>query len=130
MKYRNILLVDDDIDDRMLFEQTLEEMDPAIRLHCAENGREMVDWLGQCPEQDLPDLVILDQFMPKMTGRESLVFLKENPRYKYIQVILYSTHPMQDFFLSCRELGALDVVVKPDTIQAYRNMIGQFIAGK
>ena len=130
MKYRKILLVDDDIDDRMLFEQTLEEMDPAIRLHCAENGLEMIDWLDQCPEQDLPDLVILDQIMPKMTGRESLVYLKENPRYNYIPVILYTIHPMQDFFLSCRELGALEVVIKPDTIQTYRNMIGQFITGK
>ena len=128
MKYNNILLVDDDMDDRMLFQQTLEEMDPAIRMHDVENGLDMMDWLEQCPDKDLPDLVILDQIMPKMTGKESLKFLKENPRYKYIPVILYSTFQVKDFLLSCRELGALDVVAKPDTIQAYRTMIGQFIS--
>ena len=128
MKYNNILLVDDDMDDRMLFQQTLEEMDPAIRMHDVQNGLDMVDWLEQCPDKDLPDLVILDQIMPKMTGKESLKFLKENPRYKYIPVILYSTFQVKDFLLSCRELGALDVVAKPDTIQAYRTMIGQFIS--
>jgi len=128
MKYNNILLVEDDMDDRMLFQQTLEEMDPAIRMHDVENGLDMVDWLEQCPDKDLPDLVILDQIMPKMTGKESLKFLKENPRYKYIPVILYSTFQVKDFLLSCRELGALDVVAKPDTIQAYRTMIGQFIS--
>ena len=77
--------------------------------------------------QDLPDLVILDQHMPKMTGRESLVFLKESPRYKDLPVIVYSTFQIKDFYLSCLELGALDVVAKPDTIQAYRDMIEQLI---
>jgi CheY-like chemotaxis protein len=128
MKYYKILLVDDDMDDRMLFQQTLEEIDPAIRVHDVENGLDMVDWLDRCSDKDLPDLVILDQIMPKMTGKESLIFLKESPRYKYIPVILYSTFQVKDFLNSCRELGALDVVAKPDTIQAYRNMIGQFIS--
>ena len=130
MKYTNILLVDDDLDDRLLFEQTLGEMDPDAQVHCSENGLEMVAFLDQCIDRDLPDLVILDQNMPKMTGRESLMFLKESPRYKHITVIVYSTFQVRDFYLSCRELGALDVVAKPDTIQAYRNMIGQFITGK
>src|SRR5258707_4535864 len=100
MKYKNILLVDDDIDDRMLFEQTLGETDPAIGVHGAENGLEMVAWLDQCAEKELPDLIILDQNMPKMTGKESLVFLKESPRYRSIPVILYSTYQIKDFFLS------------------------------
>jgi len=127
MKYKHILLVDDDLDDRMLFEEILGEMDPAIRLDYAENGLEMVAWLDQCSGKDLPDLVILDQNMPKMTGKESLIFLKESPRYKDIPVIVYSTYQIKDFYSSCRQLGAMDVVAKPDTIQAYRNMIGQLI---
>lgn len=127
MKYSNILLVDDDLDDRMLFEQIVGETNPDVHVHTAENGLEMVAWLDKCTDQDLPDLVILDQNMPKMTGRESLIFLKESPRYKKIPVILYSTCQVRDFYLSCRELGALDVIDKPDTIQAYRDMISQIL---
>jgi len=130
MKYRNILLVDDDLDDRMLFEQTLGEMGPGIRMEGVENGLEMMEWLDQCTDNELPDLIILDQNMPKMTGKESLIFLKGSPRYKDISVIIYSTYQMKDFFLSCRELGAMDVVSKPDTIQSYRDMIGRFITAK
>lgn len=127
MRYKNVLLVDDDLDDRMLFEQTLGEMNPAVQVNFAENGLEMVAYLDKCTDQELPNLVILDQNMPKMTGRESLIFLKESPRYKSIPVIVYSTYQIKDFYLSCLELGAMDVVAKPDTIQAYRDMIGQFI---
>jgi CheY-like chemotaxis protein len=126
MKYRNILLVDDDLDDRMLFEQTLGEIGPDLHMTGVENGLEMVDWLEKCADNALPELIILDQNMPKMTGKESLVFLKGHPRYKNIPVIVYSTYQVKDFFLSCRDLGALDVVSKPDTIQSYREMIGMF----
>lgn len=130
MKYAHILLADDDPDDRLLFEQILGEVNPGIRIHFAENGLEMVAWLDKCTDQELPDLVILDQIMPKMTGRESLIFLKESPRYKDIPVIVYSTYQIKDFYLGCRELGALDVIDKPDTIQAYRDMIRQILTGK
>jgi CheY-like chemotaxis protein len=127
MKYKHILLVDDDLDDRMLFEQTLGEIDQEVLVHFAENGLEMVSWLDKHTDEDLPDLIILDQNMPKMSGRESLIFLKESLRYKHIPVIIYSTYQIRDFYFSCRELGALDVLAKPDTIQAYRDMIGQFM---
>jgi CheY-like chemotaxis protein len=130
MKYKNILLADDDLDDRMLFEKTLGEIGPGMHMHGVENGLEMVAWLDQCTDSDLPDLIILDQIMPKMTGKESLVFLKESPRYKNIPVIIYSTHQVGDFFLACRELGATDVLSKPDTIQSYRDMIGNFVNAK
>jgi CheY-like chemotaxis protein len=130
MKYKKILLVDDDLDDRMLFEQTLGEIDTGMQMHGVENGLDMVAWLDQCTDRELPDLIILDQNMPKMTGKESLVFLKESPRYRYIPVIIYSTYQVRDFFLACRELGAMDVVSKPDTIQSYRDMIGRFVAAE
>jgi len=126
MKYTRVLLVDDDTDDRQIFEQILQEIDPLIRLDSAGDGLEMIDHLEGCPDQDLPDLIILDQNMPRMTGKESLVFLKQSSRYRLIPVILYSTYQVKDFFRECREQGALDVVSKPDTMQSYRDMIHHF----
>lgn len=126
MKYTKVLLVDDDTDDRQIFEQILQEIDPLIRLDSAGDGLEMIDHLEGCQDPDLPDLIILDQNMPRMTGKESLVFLKQNSRYRLIPVILYSTYQVKDFFRECREQGALDVVSKPDTMQSYRDMINHF----
>ncbi len=75
IKYKKILLVDDDTDDRLIFEEILREMD-----------------------DDFLNMIILDQNMPKMTGRESLVFLKESPRYQAIPAIIYSTYQGKDFY--------------------------------
>lgn len=130
IKYKKILLVDDDIDDRLIFEEILREMDDDSLLVYAENGLEMVAILDKTKEEELPDMIILDQNMPKMTGKESLVFLKESSRYQTIPTIIYSTYQVKDFYRECLLLGAQDVVAKPDSLQAYREMIEQFLAAR
>ncbi|HEY4335727.1 MAG TPA: response regulator [Puia sp.] len=127
VKYKKIILVDDDADDRQVFEEILLEIDPEAVVVTAGNGLEMVAMLDKMTNDDLPDMIILDQKMPKMTGKESLIFLKESPRYKHIAAIVYSTYQLEDFYQECLELGAQDVIAKPDTLQAYREMIEQFL---
>jgi len=127
LKYKRILLVDDDADDRQIFEELLHDLDPDTVVDNAENGLEMISILNSTDADDLPGMIILDQNMPKMTGKESLIFLKENPRYQLIPTIIYSTYQVNDFYRQCLTLGAQDVVVKPDTMQAYRDMIEQFL---
>jgi len=127
LKYKKIILVDDDADDRQIFEEILLEIDPEAEIVTAENGLEMVAQLDKMSDDDLPDMIILDQNMPKMTGKESLIFLKESPRYRHISTIVYSTYQVKDFYQECLELGAQDVVAKPDTLQAYRELIEQFL---
>src|ERR1700742_1339114 len=98
LKYKKIVLVDDDADDRQIFEEILFEIDPEAEIVTAENGLEMVAILDKMPEDQLPDMIILDQNMPKMTGKESLIFLKESERYRHIPTIIYSTHQVKDFY--------------------------------
>jgi CheY-like chemotaxis protein len=127
MKYKKILLVDDDIDDQLIFAELVRETDEDALLIFAENGLEMVALLDKTEDDDLPEMIILDQNMPKMTGKESLIFLKESHRYQHIPTIIYSTFQVKDFYRECLELGALDVIDKPDTMQAYREMIERFL---
>lgn len=127
LKYKKILLVDDDADDRQIFGEILDEIDPDTLVETAENGLEMVAILDKMKDDELPEMIILDQNMPKMTGKDSLIFLKDSPRYRHIPTIVYSTYQVKDFYQECLELGAQDVVAKPDTMQAYREMIEQFL---
>jgi CheY-like chemotaxis protein len=127
MKYTKILLADDDMDDRLIFADLLSAANPDAALTFAENGLEMISLLDNTTGDDLPDIIILDQNMPRMTGKESLVFLKESQRYRHIPTFIYSTYQVSEFYRECIDLGALDVVAKPDTIQGYREMIDQLL---
>jgi CheY-like chemotaxis protein len=130
LKYKKILLVDDDEDDRQIFREIVREVDPYATLDFAENGLDMIAMLGKMSDTDLPGMIILDQNMPRMTGKESLIYLKENDRYRHIPTIVYSTYQVKDFYQECLQLGAEDVVAKPDTMQAYREMIEQFLVAQ
>ena len=127
LKYKKILLVDDDEDDRQIFTEIVCDVDTEAIVEYAENGLEMIAQLDKMPDDELPDMIILDQNMPRMTGKESLIFLKESPRFQQIPTIVYSTYQVKDFYQECLELGAQDVVAKPDTMQAYREMVEQFL---
>jgi len=127
LKYKKILLVDDDEDDRQIFAEIVCDVDTEAMVECAENGLDMISMLNKMPDDELPGLIILDQNMPRMTGKESLIFLKESPRYQHIPAIVYSTYQVRDFYQECLELGAQDVVPKPDSMQAYREMIEHFL---
>lgn len=127
LKYKRLILVDDDTDDRQIFKEMVAEIDREAAVECAENGLEMIDLLTRMADGQLPEVIILDQNMPQMTGKESLIYLRETPRYRNIPVIVYSTYQIRDFYKECLELGANDVVPKPDTLQAYREMIGQLL---
>jgi CheY-like chemotaxis protein len=127
LKYKKIVLVDDDEDDRQIFIDIVRAVDPEAIVECAENGLEMIDLLDRLPDEDLPGMIVLDQNMPRMTGKESLIYLKGKPRYKTIPTVLYSTYQVKDFYHECLDLGAQDVLAKPDTMQAYREMVEQFL---
>jgi CheY-like chemotaxis protein len=127
LKYKKILLVDDDEDDRQIFTEIVCDVDSEALVEYAENGLEMIASLNKMPDEELPGMIILDQNMPRMTGKESLIFLKESPRYQQIATIVYSTYQVKDFYQECLELGAQDVVAKPDTMQAYREMVEQLL---
>src|ERR1700744_4493355 len=123
LKYKKILLVDDDENDRQIFTDIVCDVDPDAEAEYAENGLEMMPALDKMPDEELPGMIILDQNMPRMTGKESLIYLKESPRYRHIPTIVYSTYQVRDFYQECLELGADDVVAKPDTIENYRTLV-------
>ncbi len=67
----NIVLADDDSDDRLLFEEAIEEIDVKTNLSLFKDGKELLDYL-LLPDTILPEIVFLDLNMPIMDGWEFL----------------------------------------------------------
>ena len=91
----NILLADDDKDDRMFFEKALKEIPIATYFKTAHDGEELMDYLNKNIEH-LPDVLFLDLAMPRKSGYECLVEIKENEKLKSLHVIVFSTSNMLD----------------------------------
>jgi len=129
MNVKTIMLAEDDEDDRYLFSGFVLERKDIILLHATENGMEMIDFLNDMPnENDFPDLIVLDQNMPKMSGIETLQSLKSNGRYSRIPIAIYTTYADKKLIQECHDAGAMMIVEKPSSPHGYRVMIDQLIS--
>src|ERR1043165_5544517 len=101
-----ILYADDDSDDCELLVEALGKIDPSIECRMANDGKHALKMLNDF--DDLPDYIFLDVNMPVMDGRDCLVELKKDERFKEIPVVIYSTTQNENEISDLYELGAVD----------------------
>ena len=114
------LLADDDEDDKQLFCEALEQVDPSVVCYHAANGLEALDILST---NVMPHLIFLDINMPGMNGWQCLKAIKGNEAYKHIPVLMYSTSAhLRDVDIAL-DLGALCFFTKPHNFSDLKNML-------
>jgi CheY-like chemotaxis protein len=116
-----IFYADDDRDDRELFADALEEVDPGVKLVLAHDGREIIELLEK--QREVPDFIFLDINMPVMSGKETLKRLKSVDRLKSVPIIMYTTTSNKEEFKNLVLLGATDCVVKGVSFQAIKDSL-------
>ena len=77
-----VLVAEDDPSVRMTISFVLE--DEGFQVACAEDGEEALRMI----EADLPDVILLDQIMPKMGGQEVLTRLRSAASTRDIPVLV------------------------------------------
>lgn len=102
-----ILIVEDEEDLRKALEIRLKQNN--FRVIMSRDGE---DGLKKAKEE-LPDLIILDVIMPKMSGFEVCHHLKADPEYKDIPVIMLSIKSSEDAVKKGYENGVDEYITKP-----------------
>jgi CheY-like chemotaxis protein len=127
MKWKALtfLLVDDDEDDRELFQIALEEVEHDIHYLEAASGVEALRTLRH--SDTLPDYIFLDLNMPHMNGRECLIELKKDPRLTAIPVIIFSTSNDPRDIEETKILGAIEFITKPHKTSILTTLLKEFI---
>ncbi len=134
MKFKRILLAEDNLDDIELTLRVLAEYHLANKVDVVRDGVETLDYLfrrGRFADRPPgnPALLVLDNKMPRVDGLEVVRQIKTDERLKTIPVVmLTSSHEQGDLFKSY-ELGVNAYVIKPvkffDFVNAVRE-IGAF----
>jgi CheY-like chemotaxis protein len=123
-----VLLVEDDQDDKQLFVTFFKNRKDIQLLPAVGNGAELISYLSKVQsDQDLPHLIVLDQNMPLMNGKQTLQYLKSHARYANIPAVIYSTYTDSSLIFDCKELGASMVAVKPIDAEGYQKMMDDFL---
>ena len=126
----NILLADDDMDDRFFFDKALKEIPMASQLITVNNGEQLMEHLTT-HAGPLPDILFLDLSMPRKTGFECLSEIKENEKLKGITVIMLTTSFTRGLDLEDNlrktliRMGATDYIRKPVAFDELKQIIKQ-----
>lgn len=102
--------------DFLLTQEALKECNVGYVLHHFQEGTEALKYLNkQVPYQDavMPDFVLLDLNMPKMSGLEVLQIIKNTPYLKKIPIIVLSTSYSDSDVEAAYELHANAYIPKP-----------------
>lgn len=105
---KKVLVVEDSSTMRSLIVTTVEDLMGYETVE-VKNG---IEALKVLPTQPF-DLIITDINMPNINGLEVVKFVKENPRYKAIPMIIVSTEQGEKEIQKGLALGASEYLTKP-----------------
>lgn len=117
-----ILLVEDDDNDMFFVRRATESTGAGHALHGVHNGEEAIHYLrGEEGFSDrkkfpLPNVILTDLKMPQMDGFDFLDWLRSNPQYAVIPVIVYSSSHLEQDIRKAYSLGANSYITKPTSI--------------
>jgi two-component system nitrogen regulation response regulator NtrX len=106
---RTILVVDDEASILQSLEGILS--DEGFEVICAKSGNQALEKI----EEVIPDLVLLDIWMPGMDGIETLASIKE--AYPNLQVVMMSGHGSIETAVKATKEGAYDFIEKPLSLE-------------
>jgi len=116
-----ILLVEDNEDDAFFMKQALKDAEITNPFQHVEDGQAAIDYLagtGKYADRQqypLPMVVFLDLKLPFKTGHEVLQWIRAQPDFqKLVVIVLTSSNEPVDLKRSY-QLGANSFVVKPPT---------------
>jgi two-component system chemotaxis response regulator CheY len=119
---KNILIVEDSATTRALIRAVIEDMED-FNIVEAGSGFEALKLL---PTQEF-NLVITDVNMPDINGLELIHFIKSNPRYSHIPLIIVSTERSEEDKKRGIALGAMSYITKPFKAQELQEVVKQAI---
>ena len=103
-----LILVIDDLQENLYFLEELLKLEE-YRVICASNEEEAL----QLIQKEIPDLILLDLMMPKVSGFEICQKLKANPNFQAIPIIFLTASHQTDNLITAFNNGAADYITKP-----------------
>lgn len=124
-QYPQILIAEDDFEDRFILSSTFSDLGYEQDVELVEDGVGLIEYLDKRGSDEVK-LIILDLNMPRLNGAETLAALKNDPKYKGIPVIFFSTSVNEADIKLCMQNGAQDYIAKPARYSEYINTCQKF----
>ena len=123
---RDILLVEDDLEDAGLTIAAWREGEVPCRVSLVRDGEEameLVNRRGVYARAPRPDLILLDLHLPKKDGREVLTEVRAEKSLCQIPVVVLTSSRTHREILKSENLHVEDYLVKPVDVQQFIGVV-------
>jgi CheY-like chemotaxis protein len=117
-----IILADDDEDDRLFFEDAFKEITIETNVKFVNDGIELMDHLNKNGNQ-LPHILFLDLNMPGKNGIECLMEIKQMKQFDDVAIAIYSTSSSEQDIEETLVLGANVYIKKPNDFATLKSIL-------
>ncbi len=117
-----ILLADDDQEDRLLFKKAVAELPLNTNLVTVDDGEELMELLAD-KTTEVPTLLFLDLDMPGKNGLECLTQIKENEKLNNLAIVIFSSSTDSGMLQEIHQKGAQRYIRKPSKFSKLKLVI-------
>ena len=127
-----ILIAEDNPDDRLLLKYAFRSAGIRNPFRIVSNGEEAITWLANAsgvpedPAYSRPGLVVLDIQMPVKTGFDVLEWIRQQPVYQSLSVVVMSGLHSPQAVERALALGAHSYLFKPGDYSELTRFISDF----
>ena len=125
-----LLVAEDNLGDFVLLSRMLTRMNVQCNVVRAEDGRHAVDYLAHCgdpPLQARPSHFLLDLKMPMLSGFEVLSWLRSEPRFRDLPVIVLSSSSIDADVAKVEDLKVDAYLVKPSGLDELAHVVRKIV---
>ena len=126
---KTVLLVEDNDDDVELTLRAFEKSKLKNQIIVTKDGKEALDYLfadgkyNNRNARELPNLILLDINLPKLSGLEVLKRIRENDVTRFVPVVMLTTSDETQDVVTGYRLGSNSYIKKPVNFKIFSSVI-------
>ncbi|MBT3300927.1 MAG: response regulator [Bacteroidetes bacterium] len=128
---KRVLLIEDSMGDQELIKRAIRKSGFDIDVMLSDNGEHALEVLNitkKGTKQNLPQIVMLDLKIPKLSGKEVLKEIRLNSKTKMLPVVVFTSSREESDLRECYLLGANSFIRKPVNADDFNKAVDLIIS--
>ena len=120
-----IFLIEDDMDDIELLQESLKDNSVMFTMNIVREGDKVSTYLKECTV--LPHVIVMDFNLPKVHGKDILKTIKSFDGFKDIPLLVLTTSTAKDDIDYSYKMGADKYLTKPSNIKGFNETVAAIV---
>jgi CheY-like chemotaxis protein len=120
---KSILHVEDNAEDALLTQMAFRKAGLTVKIEVARDGDAAIAALDACSNTGMPNCVLLDIKLPGKSGLEVLEWMRAQPRFRRLPVVMLTSSVLTEDINAAYDLGANSYLAKPPDLDSLTALV-------